>query len=178
MLVPDVNVLIYAHRTDSCDDHEAYASWLTKVATGHEPFALSTLGLSGLVRIVTNPRIFRRPSTLDEVFAFVNHPPGTSPPRDLRRPLPPIGGHGKVGGGRAARCRCHRARVRFDHHRLRLRSFPRAAVAPPAARALTAAGSATITVRRRARIRWSPFSTLMSGSPEPDAEKVSGNPET
>jgi len=59
MLVPDVNVLIYAHRTDSCDDHEAYASWLTKVATG-------------LVRIVTNPRIFRRPSTLDDVFAFVN----------------------------------------------------------------------------------------------------------
>ncbi len=72
MLVPDVNVLIYAHRTDSCDDHDAYAEWLTKVATGHEPFALSSLGLSGLVRIVTNPRIFRCPSTLDEVFAFVN----------------------------------------------------------------------------------------------------------
>jgi len=72
MYLPDVNVLIYAHRADSCDDHEAYARWLITLATGFEPFALSSLGLSGVVRIVTNQRIFRRPSTLDEVFAFIN----------------------------------------------------------------------------------------------------------
>jgi len=71
MLVLDVNVLIYAHRTDSCADHTSYADWLTEVATGFEPFALSSLALSGLVRITTNPRVFRRPSTLDEVFAFI-----------------------------------------------------------------------------------------------------------
>ena len=29
MFLPDVNVLIYAHRTDSCADHAAYAEWLT-----------------------------------------------------------------------------------------------------------------------------------------------------
>lgn len=72
MLVLDVNVLISAHRTDSCDDHAAYAEWLTEVATGFEPFALSSLALSGLVRIVTNPRVFRSPSTLNEVFAFIS----------------------------------------------------------------------------------------------------------
>ena len=72
MLVLDVNVLIYAHRTDSCEDHTAYADWLTRVATGFEPFALSSLALSGLVRIVTNQRIFRRPSSLEEVFSFIN----------------------------------------------------------------------------------------------------------
>mgnify|MGYP001048700107 CR=1 FL=1 len=71
MLVPDVNVLIYAHRSDSSVDHPAYAVWLTDLATGHEPFALSSLALAGLVRIVTNPRVFRRPSSLDEVFAFI-----------------------------------------------------------------------------------------------------------
>ena len=71
MLLPDVNVLIYAHRIDSCDDHAAYADWLTDLATGHQPFALSSLALTGVVRIVTNPRIFKRPSTLDEVFAFI-----------------------------------------------------------------------------------------------------------
>lgn len=43
-----------------------------------EPFALSVLALSGLVRIVTNPRIFRRPSTLDEVFAFIGELVGRS----------------------------------------------------------------------------------------------------
>jgi len=70
MLLPDVNVLIYAHREDSISDHPRYAEWLTQLATGPQPFALSVLTLSGLVRIVTNRRIFKRPSTLDEVFAF------------------------------------------------------------------------------------------------------------
>ena len=43
---------------------------MTALATGPEPFALSVLALVGLVRIVTNPRVFKRPSTLDEVLAF------------------------------------------------------------------------------------------------------------
>jgi len=71
MLLPDVNVLIYAHRTDSCEEHPAYAEWLTTLAIGREPFALSSLCLAGVVRIVTNPRVFQRPSTLDEVFGFI-----------------------------------------------------------------------------------------------------------
>lgn len=71
MLVPDVNVLIFAHRSDSTPEHQAYASWVTDLATGPEPFALSVLALAGLVRIVTNPRVFRRPSTLDEAFDFL-----------------------------------------------------------------------------------------------------------
>ena len=71
MLLPDVNVLIYAHREDSTPEHDRYAAWLTRLATGPEPFALSVLVLSGVVRIVTNPRIFDRPSTLGEVFAFI-----------------------------------------------------------------------------------------------------------
>lgn len=71
MLLPDVNVLIYAHRTDSCSDHAAYAAWLTGLATGREPFALSSLALSTVVRIVTNLRVFRTPSTHDQVFGFI-----------------------------------------------------------------------------------------------------------
>jgi toxin-antitoxin system PIN domain toxin len=71
MLLPDVNVLIYAHRSDSHADHASYAQWLTGLATGPEPFALSSLGLVGVVRIVTNPRVFRRPSTHNEVFDFI-----------------------------------------------------------------------------------------------------------
>jgi toxin-antitoxin system PIN domain toxin len=71
MLLPDVNVLIYAHREDSSPDHPLYARWLTELATGREPFALSVLSLAALVRIVTNPRVFRSPSTLGEAFEFV-----------------------------------------------------------------------------------------------------------
>lgn len=71
MLLPDVNVLVYAHRKDSISDHTRYAHWLSQLATGPEPFAVSVLALSGLVRVVTNTRVFARPSTLDEVFAFI-----------------------------------------------------------------------------------------------------------
>lgn len=67
----DVNVLIYAHRTDAHPEHSAYARWLTDLATGPEPFALSTLALSGVVRIVTNPKVFKTPSTPDQVFGFI-----------------------------------------------------------------------------------------------------------
>ncbi len=72
MLTPDVNVLIYAHRVDSTPDHLRYAKWITELASGREPFALSVLALSGVVRLVTNPRVFRRPSTLDEAFSFIS----------------------------------------------------------------------------------------------------------
>lgn len=70
MLLPDVNVLVYAHREDSTANHAKYAEWIIQLATGPEPFALSVLALCGLVRVVTNPRIFKRPSTPDEVFSF------------------------------------------------------------------------------------------------------------
>ena len=71
MLLPDVNVLIYAHREDAHREHPAYAAWLTRLATGPEAFALSLPVLASVVRIVTNPRVFERPSTLDEVFGFI-----------------------------------------------------------------------------------------------------------
>ena len=72
MLLPDVNVLLYAHRKDGHPEHVRYAAWVTALATGVEPFALSVLVLTGVVRIATNPRIFPRPSTLAEVLAFTS----------------------------------------------------------------------------------------------------------
>lgn len=72
MLLPDVNVLIYAHFEDIVAEHAEYANWLTRLATGPEPFALSVLVLSGFVRVATNHRIFDPPSTLENAFAFVS----------------------------------------------------------------------------------------------------------
>ena len=68
MLLPDVNVLIYAHFEDIVAEQAEYARWLTRLATGSEPFALSVLVLSGFVRIATNPRIFDPPSPLENCF--------------------------------------------------------------------------------------------------------------
>lgn len=71
MLLPDVNVLLYAHRKDSIGNHAQYAAWLTKLAEGPEPFALSVLVLSGFVRIATNNRVFQTPTTTDTAFRFI-----------------------------------------------------------------------------------------------------------
>ena len=72
MLLPDVNVLIYAHIIESTPDHPKYADWLNRLVADPDPFALSVLVLSGFIRIVTNPRFFPSPSTLEDAFDFVN----------------------------------------------------------------------------------------------------------
>ena len=71
MRMPDVNVLVYAHRAET-PDHKRYAEWLVQLASGAEPFALSESVLQGFVRVVTNPRIFSPPSTVEEAFRFLD----------------------------------------------------------------------------------------------------------
>ena len=85
MLLPDVNVLIYAHVEDSTPDHAEYAAWITRLATGPEPFALSVLVLSGFVRIVTNPRVKERRNAFERLISLnIETPPD---PAELSREL-------------------------------------------------------------------------------------------
>lgn len=70
MKLCDVNVLVYAHREDSSAEHPAYASWLIELATGPSAFGLSESVLSGFVRVVTNPRVFRNPTSSDKALRF------------------------------------------------------------------------------------------------------------
>lgn len=71
MILPDVNILIYAFRADA-PQHVAARRWLTDAVASDAPFGVSRLALSALVRITTNGRLPREPSTLDEGFAFCN----------------------------------------------------------------------------------------------------------
>ncbi len=69
MILPDVNVLLYAFRSDA-QHHAVCKPWLDGVVIGENAFALSRLALSALVRISTNPRVYVVPSTLEEAFGF------------------------------------------------------------------------------------------------------------
>ena len=69
MLLIDVNVLIYAHRSDVVDHHR-YRDWLESAINSDLAYGMSNLVLSGFLRIVTHPRIFHEPSPLDKAFAF------------------------------------------------------------------------------------------------------------
>lgn len=71
MLMPDVNVLVYAHRSDEAA-YAPYRRWLEGVVNGKEPFALSVLVAVGFVRIVTNRRIYAAPTPLSTALATVD----------------------------------------------------------------------------------------------------------
>ncbi|MBI3928729.1 MAG: type II toxin-antitoxin system VapC family toxin [Armatimonadetes bacterium] len=61
MLLPDINALIYAHRSDS-PEHQRYSDWLVRLVESPSPFGLSDFVMTGFVRIVTNRRVFREPT--------------------------------------------------------------------------------------------------------------------
>ena len=69
MQLPDVNVLIYAHREDA-PEHQRYAAWLKALTSADEPFAVSDVVLAGFLRIVTNGRIFDPPTPMETAIAF------------------------------------------------------------------------------------------------------------
>lgn len=54
MLLPDVNILIYAHRVDSMY-HAFYLEWLEE-AISTSLFALTPMTAAGFLRVVTHPR--------------------------------------------------------------------------------------------------------------------------
>ena len=71
MILPDVNVLVLAHRRDH-DEHDQVRSWLEDEVNSDSPFALADLAVSGFLRIVTNPRIYQRPSRLATAVEFID----------------------------------------------------------------------------------------------------------
>jgi uncharacterized protein len=71
MRMPDVNILVYAHRAEM-PQHARYAAWLSDVAAGNSPFALSESVIQGFIRIVTNTRAFETPSPMADAFLFID----------------------------------------------------------------------------------------------------------
>lgn len=103
-LMPDVNVLVYAHRQDETW-HSAYRAWLEAAIDGTEPFALSALVAVGFIRVVTNRRIYTDPTPLAAALAVVEqlltHPrcrvttPGMGHIEEVSRLCRAVGATGK-----------------------------------------------------------------------------------
>ena len=69
MILPDVNVLVHAFRADS-SNHALCWNWLESVINGDIRFGMSPQVLSGVIRVLTSPRIFAQPSTTEEAIGF------------------------------------------------------------------------------------------------------------
>jgi len=70
VILPDVNVMVYAFRQEA-ERHEHYATWLSRLVAGDDELALHDPVLAGFVRIVTNPRIVPTPAPTALALEFV-----------------------------------------------------------------------------------------------------------
>ncbi len=69
MLLPDVNVFVYAF-DEAGVGHARHRAWLTDALQGEEPVAIADVVLSAFVRIVTHPRILATPAPVDVALEF------------------------------------------------------------------------------------------------------------
>jgi len=67
----DTSILVRAHRSD-LPQHDEALSRLRSLAEGLLPWHLPVFCLGEFVRVVTHPKIFERPSTLDEAMSALH----------------------------------------------------------------------------------------------------------
>lgn len=65
MIAVDSNILVYAHRAYS-EWHAPAASAIKRLAEGRTPWAIPWPCLHEFLAVVTNPRVYDPPSTVDE----------------------------------------------------------------------------------------------------------------
>ncbi len=70
MVLPDVNILVYAFRPDT-ERHAPAFSWLRETLDTPSAFGLSDIAASGFLRVVTHPGIFRNPDNIGSALAFI-----------------------------------------------------------------------------------------------------------
>ena len=69
MILPDVNVLLYAFRRDS-PHHVQYRRWLEALVNAQSAYGIAPQVLASVIRISTHARIYIQPSTPDEAMEF------------------------------------------------------------------------------------------------------------
>lgn len=72
MVLIDVSVLVHAFRADA-PRHAEFSRWLRGCISAREPFGLSELVLSGVLRVLTHPAVFLPPTPLERGVAFTDY---------------------------------------------------------------------------------------------------------
>ena len=71
MILPDVNVLVHAHNSDSAV-HQAARLWWDDCLSGSEGVGLAWAAILGFVRITTNRKIVARPLAVVDVMKRIS----------------------------------------------------------------------------------------------------------
>jgi len=89
VIVPDVNLLVYAVDSGS-PHHTAASAWWRRVLNGPEPAGLPWVCVLALLRLITDPRVFTRPLDAEQALAVVeawSAPPHVIPVEPTQRHL-------------------------------------------------------------------------------------------
>ena len=70
MIVPDVNLLLYAHVT-AFPEHARARRWWEGLMNGAREVAIAAPALFGFVRLASNPRVLDRPMAVEDALARV-----------------------------------------------------------------------------------------------------------
>jgi toxin-antitoxin system PIN domain toxin len=70
VIVPDVNLLLFAHLT-AFAEHERAREWWKELLDGNEGVGLGSIAIFGFVRISTNRRMVRQPLAVETAAAVV-----------------------------------------------------------------------------------------------------------
>ena len=62
---------MYSFRADAAD-HARYRAWLDATVNGDAAFGLADLVLSGFLRVVTHPSVFKTPTPMADALRFVD----------------------------------------------------------------------------------------------------------
>ena len=65
MIIPDINLLIYAYNSEA-PQHSAAKVWLESLLNGTVPVGLTWLAISGFIRIMTHPRVLVQPMAIED----------------------------------------------------------------------------------------------------------------
>jgi toxin-antitoxin system PIN domain toxin len=70
MIVPDINLLLYASITGFAE-HPHARRWWEEALNGEQEVGLAAPALFGFIRIATNPRVFTTPMSVEKAMACV-----------------------------------------------------------------------------------------------------------
>lgn len=71
MIIPDVNLLIYAF-VDAFPQHPRARAWWLDLLNGEDEIGLAPVTIFGFLRLMTNRRVFEDPMPLDRALSHVH----------------------------------------------------------------------------------------------------------
>jgi uncharacterized protein len=60
MIIPDVNLLVYAHNREA-PHHAASREWLLDIMENRKPLGIPWVVVAGFIRVTTHPKLLRQP---------------------------------------------------------------------------------------------------------------------